>query len=319
MNTEVSLRQPPPVHLPAAGACLLPDWGVLRASGADAASFLQGQLTQDVLQCPADEARLAAWCNAKGRVLASFVLCQDAVSGDVLLLGQRALLPTVLKRLSMFVLRAKVKLSDASDAFTIAGCLGDTIHLIAGVDAPTRAIARFDTQTLIGLWPAVVGAQVTPRALWLAPAGTPAPGPTLELADWQRAEVLSGVAHITPPLVEALVPQMLNYESVDGVNFKKGCYPGQEVVARSQFRGTLKRRTFVASTAAEAAPGQPVFGRDADQPCGLVVQAAPLDGGGSVLLASLQLSHADGPLHLATPDGPALTLHPLPYALREDL
>ena len=138
---------------------------------------------------------------------------------------------------------------------------------------------------------------------------------------WQWGEVRSGVATITAPVFEAFVPQMLNYESVGGVNFKKGCYPGQEVVARSQFRGTLKRRAFIAHADGELAAGQEVFqAAEAEQPGGLVAQAAPAPGGGWDAIVSLQLAAVEaGDLHAGTAAGPRLPLLPLPYLLLADV
>ncbi len=131
----------------------------------------------------------------------------------------------------------------------------------------------------------------------------------------------SGVATLTAPIVEAFVPQMLNYESVGGVNFKKGCYPGQEIVARSQFRGTLKRRAYLVHLEGEAAAGQEVFeAGDASQPAGIVAQAAPAPSGGFDAIVSLQTAAAQaGQLKLGAADGPALQIQPLPYALLEDI
>lgn len=131
----------------------------------------------------------------------------------------------------------------------------------------------------------------------------------------------SGVATLSAPLVDAFVPQMLNYESVDGVSFKKGCYPGQEVVARSQFRGAIKRRAYLAHADAPLAVGTEVFGpQDAEQACGTVVQAAAAPGGGWDAIVSLQIAAAEaGDLHAGAPAGPALTLGTLPYPLRDDL
>ena len=127
----------------------------------------------------------------------------------------------------------------------------------------------------------------------------------------------SGVATLTAPVVDAFVPQMLNYESIGGVNFKKGCYPGQEVVARSQFRGTLKRRTYLAHAPSALAVGAEVFApEDAEQPVGTVVQAAAAPGGGVDALVALQVAAASGALHVG---GVALTLLPLPYALLDDI
>ncbi|MBC5786237.1 folate-binding protein YgfZ [Ramlibacter sp. USB13] len=293
------------------GVASLPHLGVIRAQGEDAARFLHGQLTQDFALLGAGEARLAAFCNAKGRMLASFVAFKRA-DDEILLVCSRDVLPATLKRLSMFVLRAKAKLSDASADFELRGIAGE-----AGGGAPW-SLTREGEAVRIQLYPA----DGQSRALWVAPAGTPAPaGPALDPATWLWGEVRSGIARITALVVEAFVPQMLNYESVGGVNFKKGCYPGQEVVARSQFRGTLKRRAFIAHADAELAAGQEVFqAADAEQPAGLVALAAPAPGGGWDAIVSLQLSAAEaGDLHAQRADGPALTLLPLPYLLLADV
>ena len=234
---------------------------------------------------------------------------------DIALVVSRDLLAPTLKRLSMFVLRAKVKLTDASEAFVLRGLAGQAA-MAAGVSPWVHAEQAGAHQ--VGLYPADGQA----RALWLAPTGTPEPtGPALDAAVWQWGEVRSGVATLSAPVVEAFVPQMLNYESVGGVNFKKGCYPGQEVVARSQFRGTLKRRATLAHSAAPLQAGQEIFhSDDLSQPCGLVAQAAPAAGGGFEAIVSLQTSAMDGgTLFVGAADGPALTLLPLPYPLLADI
>ena len=143
----------------------------------------------------------------------------------------------------------------------------------------------------------------------------------MPLSTWNWLEVQSGIAMITQPIFEAFVPQMLNYESVGGVNFKKGCYPGQEVVARSQFRGTLKRRAYVAHGLAEPHVGQDVFHvSDADQPCGLVAACAANPAGGFDAIVSMQTAAAQGgQLTLGSPSAAALNLLPLPYPLLEDI
>ncbi len=140
-------------------------------------------------------------------------------------------------------------------------------------------------------------------------------------AIWLWGEVRSGVATITAPIVEAFVPQMLNYESVGGVNFKKGCYPGQEVVARSQFRGTLKRRAYLAHAQEPMQAGQEVFHEsDAEQPCGLMAQAAAAPDGGWDAIVSLQIAAAaGGRVTLGGAQGPALSLAPAPYPLLSDV
>ncbi|MCZ8292868.1 MAG: folate-binding protein [Hylemonella sp.] len=298
------------------GLSSLPHLGVIRAEGEDAAKFLHGQLTQDFSLLGLSEARLAAFCSAKGRMQASFIAFKRNHT-DILLVCSRDLLAPTLKRLSMFVLRSKVKLSDASAEVVLCGLAGEAVQALApGAHAPWRR-NDLGPATLVHLYPA----DGTPRALWVAPAGTPLPTvPALSHEDWLWGEVRSGVATLTQPIFEAFVPQMLNYESLGGVNFKKGCYPGQEVVARSQFRGTLKRRAYLAHAAAEMLAGQEIFdAADPDQPCGIVAQAAAAPGGGFDAIVSLQTSAAGASLQVGQAGGPALQLLPLPYPLLEDI
>ncbi len=299
------------------GIAALPHLGIIRVAGSDAASFLHNQLTNDVLLMKENQCRLAAFCNAKGRMQASFVVYKRSAD-EVLLIGRKDLIAQTVKRLSMFVLRAKAKLSDASDEFHLLGLAGDAALAAlngASTDAWQRhAVGIADVLTL---YPALA----QPRAFWIAPKDKVAPmEPTLSADLWQVGEVMSGIAWVELATFEAFVPQMLNYESVDGVNFKKGCYPGQEVVARSQFRGTLKRRAFIAQSEVPMVAGQEVFSSlDATQPCGLVAQAAS-DGAQHVAVVELQLSATENStLHLAAAQGPLLSLLPLPYALRDDI
>ena len=287
--------------------------GVIRAQGDEAAKFLHGQLTQDFALLGPQQARLAAYLSPKGRMLASFIACQRSAT-EVLLVCSRDLLAATLKRLSMFVLRTKVKLTDASDEFALYGLAGDALISIAGSAFPAWSKADFDDQILVHLYPALG----QPRGLWIAPQGSPAPqGQALDAALWAWGEVRSGVATLSAPLVETFVPQMLNYESVGGVNFKKGCYPGQEVVARSQFRGQLKRRTYLAHSPSALAVGAEIFTtEDADQAVGLVVQSASAPDGGWDALVCLQTHASSADLRA----GPApLALQPLPYALLTDV
>lgn len=290
----------------------LPHLGVIRARGEEAAKFLHGQLTNDFSLLGASEARLAALCSAKGRMLASFIGFKGQ-PGEVLLVCSRDLLPTTLKRLQMFVLRAKVRLEDASAEFEMRGLLGG-----AEADRPWTRRDGADGGHTIALYPAAGQA----RALWVAPVGTPAPaGTPASTGQWDWLEVMSGVATVTQPIVEAFVPQMLNYESVGGVNFKKGCYPGQEVVARSQYRGTLKRRAFIVQGDAPLSVGQEVFhASDATQPCGTVAAAAASPAGGWNAIVSMQTSATEGgALTAGSAQGPVLTLLPLPYTLLADV
>ena len=302
---------------PLNGIAPLSHLGVIRVEGEDAAKFLHGQLTQDFALLGMDQARLAAFLSAKGRMQASFIGFKRSAT-EVLLVCSRDLLPATLKRLSMFVLRAKAKLTDATGDFALYGIAGDDINAVTGSARPAWSKADFGSATVVHLYPA----NGTPRALWVAPATEPAPaGTALDATLWLWSEVISGVATLTTPVVEAFVPQMLNYESVGGVNFKKGCYHGQEVVARSQFRGTLKRRAYIAHAAAEVAVGAEVFSTsDLEQPCGTVVQVAAAPGGGFDTIVSLQISAAqEGALQVGAAGGVALSLLPLPYPLLDDI
>ena len=291
--------------------------GVIRVAGADAATFLQGQLTQDVLLASLHEARLAAFCNAKGRMQASFVVFKRSPE-ELLLVCSRDLLATTLKRLSMFVLRAKAQLSDATPEFSLIGLMGDAVAALGADGRQTWSKTEAGPASVVVL-PAGAGVL---RALWCAPAGTPPPaGPAITPQAWAWVSVRSGVAMLSQAIFEAFVPQMLNYESIGGVSFKKGCYPGQEVVARSQFRGTLKRRAYLAHSDAALSSGQEIFhSLEPDQPCGLVAAACAAPDGGFDAIISIQTSAAtSGSLHIGAAGGATLSLLPLPYPLLEDI
>ncbi|MBC7719332.1 MAG: folate-binding protein YgfZ [Chitinophagaceae bacterium] len=316
------------------GTTALTDLGLISASGADASTFLQGQLTQDVLSMTIGESRLAAFCNAKGRMQASFWVVKRA-DNDYALVCSLDILAQTLKRLGLFVMRAKVKLRDASADFSIWGLVGENTISIASKAYKTPATDNID-HFLVHLRPAVGQA----RALWCAPGAGPPLGDALQPGLWAWLDVQAGIARVTLPIFEAFVPQMLNYESVGGVNFKKGCYPGQEVVARSQFRGTLKRRTYLVvgqhpAASEPMAVAQAVFhALDAEQPCGMVAawatnpftQNSTAGTAGDThfaALVSMQTSAAQNAvsahLTLGHPGGTVLTLQPLPYPLLEDI
>ena len=301
------------------GVVRLADWGVILAQGADAASFLHGQLTPDVQHLDERGACLAGYCSAKGRLLASAVVWRGAVD-ELMLACSADVLPATLKRLSMYVLRARCKLGDASAAVALYGLAGDAATRWLGAAAPAQAWQRADTAQ--GPLVRLPDAQGVARYLLAAHAEAAAPElPALPAAAWAWLEVSSGVARIVAATAEQFVPQMVNLDLVGGVNFQKGCYPGQEIVARSQYRGTIKRRAFVFDTDAAAQPGQEVFhSDDADQPAGRIVNAASL-GTAHCALVEVKLSALDaGTLHLGAPGGPGLRRSTQPYAVpRETL
>ena len=302
--------------LPSTSSLAVPlsHWGVIRAVGAEAAKFLNGQLTQDVQSLGLGQARLAGYCSAKGRLLASFVIWKPS-DDEVLLACHASVLAATLKRLSMFVLRAQCKLSDASANVSLIGVSGEQAQR-ATEGLPAWGL-RTDANDSWMRLPDVAGIA---RAWQVTKAGAPRAADPLALDAWQRLEVDSGIVTIEAATVDQFVPQMLNFELIGAVNFQKGCYPGQEVVARSQYRGTTKRRTFLFAADAPIAAGLEVFhSADPTQPAGLVASAAPAPGDD----ASSQMHHAlievklavleGGTLHLGAPDGALLTPCPMPY------
>ena len=294
------------------------DWGVIRAQGEDAAKFLHGQLSNDFEKLPPGQARLAAYCTAQGRMLASVIGSKHAAD-EVWLACSADLLPATLKRLSMFVLRAKARLGDASSELAVLGWVGDSARSRLGDSLPAAA---WQTCTVEGAevirLPDAAGQT---RLLWIGPvaavAGLQQGLPALPEAHWQWLEVMSGVARVNAATSGQFVPQMLNYELVGGVDFKKGCYPGQEIVARSQYLGKLKRRSFLLHAEVALQSGQEVYwSGDEAQPAGMVALACAHPEAGFDAIVELKSAVlGSGSLHLGAPHGPLLQPRPLPYAL----
>ena len=305
-----------PDEIPIGGVCRLADRGVIRAGGADAATFLQGQLTNDVASLAAGSTRLAGFCSAKGRLQASFIVWRPADDEFLLSCPTSVLVPT-LKRLSMFVLRAKCKLSDASDEMALFGVAGPAATAMLA-DAAVWQRRQHAGASAIRL-PDAAGLR---RALLAAPVGVDvAAAPALPLATWRWLEVESGIVAIEAATVDRFVPQMVNFELVGGVDFQKGCYPGQEVVARSQYRGTTKRRTLLFDCDAVPTEGDDVFvAGDVNEPAGTVAYAAPhpMQPGGSALV-EVRLAALGADLRLGGGDGPQLRQRPLPYSVPLDV
>jgi folate-binding protein YgfZ len=290
--------------------------GLLSCEGDDARSFLHAQLTSDVAGLGAHEARRAGWCSAKGRLMATMLVVPHG--GGFLLQLSRDLAPAVARRLAMFVLRAKVKLADASGAWVQFGVWGPgAARRLAelGLETPhdVLACAVTDAGTVVRI--------AAERFLLLAPAADQA-RLVGELADageeaWDLQDIRDGLPRVVHATQEHFVPQMVNLERLGAVDFHKGCYPGQEIVARTQYRGVLKRRMVRARVAAPASPGDELFAEDlAGQPAGVVVNAAAAPEGGSELLAVLQISTIEsaGKVRLASTGGPVLEPLSLPYA-----
>jgi folate-binding protein YgfZ len=295
--------------------------GLLGIAGPDAEVFLQGQLSCDVASLDADSATFGSYCSAKGRMLASLLLWREP-DGFAMALS-RTLVGAIEKRLRMFVLRAKVTVTDWGAERILIGASGNAaepaLRTAIGV-LPQQAycVARDDGVVVVRL-PAnrflVAATPARAQAVWealsgrLRPVGTPC---------WEWLDITAGLPLVTARTQDELVPQMANLELIGGVSFQKGCYPGQEVVARTQFRGKSKRRMFLAHVQGAApTPGDPLYSKDlGDQASGAIVNAAPAPGGGFDVLAVVHTSSAtDSTVHLGSPDGAPLRFRSLPYAV----
>ena len=303
--------------------CRLPGWGLILVEGPDASSFLQGQLTNSVLGLSptssgaiaqgSSAARLTGYCTAKGRLLASawISLYSSPAETKYALFVSRDIAAVFAKRLTMFVLRSKVTVRDMSEAWSIYGALEPIAQALPHLPADAIALAMQTPEDSNPMKRTVFASQMTVDAQANASA-------------WNMAEVLSGIPRIVAATQDQFVPQMVNLESVGGVDFKKGCYPGQEVVARSQYRGAIKRRLFLAKTQTpieSCPPGTEIFHEeDPGQPAGMVVLSTP--NLNNPLWIDIQIEckselAQSSKLHLGDASGPSLELGKLPYSLVE--
>jgi folate-binding protein YgfZ len=303
------------------------DLGLIAVSGEDAASFLHSQLTNDVEHLGRGEARLAGFCTPKGRLQATLLMWRDDQS--IYLQLPREIQPALQKRLTMFVMRAKAKLRDASLEPAFEAVLG-----LGGANAEAALRQHIDTlpaapyakvEHALGTVIRLADVFGAPRYLWLTSSDTatavlPALKSSLALGGneaWRLAAVHAGVPQVTLKTQEQFVPQMINLELLGGVNFKKGCYPGQEIVARSQYLGKLKRRTALATVDnAAARPGDEVYSTaDPEQPAGMIVNAAVNGAGGADVLVEMKLGALEEDVRLGAASGSQLRFLPMPYPL----
>jgi len=323
MNSWQQLVSPNLPDHPVFPDCAITDLshlGLIRAAGNDLRGFLQGQLTNDINQVSPELAQLSSYLSPKGRMLGSFWIFQR---GDELYLQLPAeRLEAILKRLRMFVLRAQVALEDASGELARFGIAGDcAAEMLPFAPSAEKAAVTRDDITIVRL-PAdrprfeLIGPPTALAGLWsrLSDRATQT-GPDF----WRLLDIRAGIPTVFADTVEAFVPQMANLQLIGGVSFTKGCYTGQEVVARMQYLGKLKRRMYRAHTdsVARPAPGTEVFSpsSEAGQGVGRIVDAAPSPDGGFEALTVLQIGSADGgDLRLHDAGGPSLELLGLPYA-----
>ncbi|MBT9266210.1 folate-binding protein YgfZ [Pseudomonas sp. MG-9] len=301
--------------------CTLSHEGVLAVRGVDAGKFLQGQLTCNLNYLSDSQASLGARCTQKGRMQSSFRILLE---GDGVLLAMASeLLEPQLADLKKYAVFSKSKLTDESVAWVRFGLeQGDAALAGLGLDLPAETDSVVRSAGLIAirvspnraeLWvPADQADTLKAKLAATLPEGT--------LNQWLLGQIRAGIGQVMPTTRELFIPQMLNLQAVGGVSFKKGCYTGQEIVARMQYLGKLKRRLYrVQLDATELPePGTPLFAPSHSSAIGEVVLAARAEEK-IELLAVLQAEAAEaGNLHLGALEGPALHLLDLPYELDRD-
>jgi tRNA-modifying protein YgfZ len=311
----------------------LADWGLIIVEGDDAASFLQNQLTNSVLGLTAvaspaiasgpDAVRLVGYCSPKGRLIASAWLGLFSKADGTSYFGlfiSKDIAASTAKRLGMFVLRSKVTVKDVTNSLAITGyCTSGTLDTLE-VDKTAILLQLPDVMTAgVAMQRVLIAQPITSDQ-----ASVKATSEDAQIL-WRSLEVMSAIPRIVAATQDQFVPQMVNFESVYGVDFKKGCYPGQEIVARSQYRGAIKRRLQLAHCPIDqlanfpTGPGSEIFhADDAGQPAGMVVLSAPSIANARRMDFQIEIKtelQAGGTFHLGAPDGPILMLDQLPYPL----
>lgn len=295
--------------------------GLLRFSGEEAQQFLHGQLSSDIKALSENGAQYSSYSTPKGRMLASFLVFRQ--DGDYWLQVADELAPAMQKRLSMFILRSKTRCTDATAERTLWGVAGPKagtiVQAITGIaELPELDVHHASGYSLIALPGGRYQFVVRPEAaadLWqqLAAAGcTPASKDA-----WQLTDIRAGIPWIRAATQEEFVLQMANLDLIGGVSFTKGCYPGQEIVARTRYLGKVKRRMFRASASCETVRvGQDIYSPEMQgQSSGKVLSCSPVGAGTWELLAVTQISSLEHGLHLDNPGGPVLAIQALPYAI----
>jgi len=300
--------------------CDLSDYGLIKVTGADAETFLQGQFTNDVRKVTLDHSQLSAYCSPKGRMLACFRVFRHDDNYYLRLPQER--IGAILKRLRMFVLRAKVTLADASEDWLCLGLSGSgaaqqlTDYL---GETPTSVDAVIHNKGLTvvqvpGIEPRfeLYGSVQNCQNLWAALAGKIAYSGS---ETWRLLDILAGVPNVYDATAEAFVPQMANLQLLHGISFQKGCYTGQEIVARTHYLGKLKRRMYAARVNSDIAPqpGDQLLSAQQDAEIGKIVDACPHPQGGCALLAVILNECAEGDTVSLKETAEKLAFIPLPY------
>lgn len=305
---------------------------VFIATGADTETFLQSQLTQDMQTVKPSQAALAGFCTAQGRLWASMLLV-GTQDGGVIGVAYADVMESFLKRLRMFVLRSKVTVEAPEQPKVFGLVVSRTdlpaLNALCGAelsDTPWQAVATPLGQ-FINMPSAdadVVRYQLLANDDEIA-ALCKALGeswqPNDDVAAWQLQDMRAGIGWIQTATQDLFIAQTLNLDLLEGVSFTKGCYPGQEVVARAHYRGTVKRRMHLAnidSTHPELTPGMDVFeASEPDNPVGRLIDVVTVADNTWVLFEAPFKTLNGEPLRAGSAGGPALRLQSLPYSLEQ--
>jgi len=293
--------------------------GLLRLQGDDAVTFLQGQVTNDVKKLDGNNSHYSGYCTPKGRLLALFLAF--AQTDGIYLQFPRELIESIQKRLKMYVMRSKVTITDVSDEQIHFGIAGNNaaqiLSILFGSDIPQQAYATItiDNTTIIRMAGELPRYQLLTSDAHASKLWATLSEQTVKVGkpQWDYLEIQAGIPEITLATQEAFVPQMVNLDALDGINFKKGCYTGQEIVARTHYLGKVKRRTQLAHIDSSEQPkaGDDVC-NEASEVVGKIVRSAPANTGFSLLI-EIRL---EATTHARWKNIP-IAIASLPYALGE--
>ena len=308
----------------------LSHFGLIHFRGEDAETFLQGQLSCDIRRATASVASYGSYCNPKGRILATFLIWRASGDDDGYLMQLPAmLLAGIQKRLAMYVLRAKVKLADSSGTLVCIGVAGNhapalVAEILGEIPGAPLGVRHSERGSIVRLAEDRFQLLILPEqapVIWEDLSRNAIP---VGKSCWDWLEIRAGIPHILPATQEQFVPQMVNLDAIGGISFQKGCYPGQEIVARTQYLGKIKRRMYLANVRPETSgppveAGDELFSADlGEQSVGMVVNAAASPDGGIDLLSVIQTGSVEaGEIRWKSLDGPVLGIMPLSYSANQ--
>ncbi len=296
----------------------LTDQGLIQVSGEDAESFLQNQLTNDIRNVTETSHQASAWCSPKGRIIANFQIFKRDDSYFLSLSAD--LLEHVIKKLRMYVMMSKVTLEDVSNSIIHFAYAGDLKSIINDAPTDTNQTLQYENLSILRILGderyEIFGNFEDAKSLWSQCKNTATP---VDNNGWNYLNILAGIPTITEASSEAWIPQMVNYIAIGGVDFKKGCYPGQEVVARLNYLGKTKRRMYRLQMNTDQLPNiGDAIASDSDKVAGKIINVALNSDGLIETLAVLKIAETKNALTLASDEKTTISLLTLPYSVGDE-